>query len=174
MIIKNKINFGIIGFGRYAENRLIPAFLKSKHCNLQAISKRKQAAAKEAAATYNIPNYYSDLTKMVIDPDLDVVIICSPPKYHFEHTILSANAGKHVLVEKPIALNTAEVTEMIRICYENNVLMMSGFVMRFIEAIGGGEIQGPARSARLVNASGTDIGRASLDNGMQTATSGFG
>jgi predicted dehydrogenase len=62
---KNNINYGIIGFGRYAENRLVPAFRKTKYCFLYSLSKRKEQAAYEKALQYDIPKYYSNINLLL-------------------------------------------------------------------------------------------------------------
>ncbi|MEJ2636916.1 MAG: Gfo/Idh/MocA family oxidoreductase [Calditrichia bacterium] len=132
---KKKIRYGIIGFGRYAERRLLPAFGKSQYSELAAIQKRNPVDVREKAAAYHIPASCTNPKDLAADPSVEAVIITSPPGLHREHTILAAEAGKHVMAEKPPARNAAEVSEMIEVCRQNGVKFMSAFVMRFIDAV---------------------------------------
>ncbi len=132
----NTIRYGIIGFGRYAERRLVPAFSKSAHSKLVAIHKRNPAAASQKAGEYGIPLPYGDPAELVKNSQVQAVIVCSPTSLHKPHTLFAAEAGKHVMVEKPMALNAAECQEMIDACAKNGVKLMAAYVMRFIDAIG--------------------------------------
>lgn len=132
---KDRINYGIIGFGSYAERRLIPAFLKTKHAHLIAISKRQIEAARFSSQKYEIPYYYSNPTELVKNPDVDAVIVATPPALHKEHAILAAKHRKHVLLEKPMTSNAVEMKNIINYCERYRVKLMSAFVMRFIDAI---------------------------------------
>jgi predicted dehydrogenase len=129
------LKYGIIGFGRYAINRLYPAFLKSQYSALVAISKRDINQAQEIASKLNIPKYFSEPEYLLQESDIDAAIIASPPAYHMEHTLLAAKHGKQVMVEKPFAVNQKQAETMIKVCKQNNVKLMAAFVMRFIEAI---------------------------------------
>ncbi len=131
---KNVVKFGIIGFGRYAERRLVPAFLQAEKAELVAISKRNAAYARRKAH-YNIPFSFSNPAELVLHPAVEAVLVCSPPFYHREHALLAARAGKHVMVEKPLAANADEVAEMIQTCQKNRVLFYPAFVMRFAPVI---------------------------------------
>jgi predicted dehydrogenase len=131
----NKINYGIIGFGRYAENRLTPAFKSTKHANLVALSKTNIDNASAKAQQYGIPLYFNDSEELAHHPQVEAVIITSPPAQHKENTIVTAQAGKHVLVEKPISVNANEAAEMVQYCQKMSVKMMTAFVMRFIDAV---------------------------------------
>ncbi len=135
MIRKKTINYGIIGFGRYAENRLAPAFSFTKRSQLVAISKRNIEDAASKAQQYNIPLYFDDPDIMVKNPEVDAIIITSPPAFHRDHTIIAAEAQKHVLVEKPMSINTKQAEEMVQVCNEARVKLMVAYVMRFIDVI---------------------------------------
>lgn len=132
---KNSINYGIIGFGSYAEKRLIPAFLKTRHARLLAISRRQIDSARSSSLKYNIPYYYSHPIELVKNPDIEVVIVATPPALHEEHAILAAKYRKHILLEKPMTSSAAEMKNIIRYCKRYRVKLMSAFVMRFIDAI---------------------------------------
>lgn len=133
--MNNYINYGILGFGRYASQRLHPAFTKTLHCRLLGISRSTAQNAKTTARELDIPFYTANPLELVSHPDIQTIIVTSPPAMHREHVLLAAENGKHVLVEKPIASSAVEVREMIDSCNRNQVKLMSGFVMRFIDAI---------------------------------------
>ncbi len=135
MTRKKIVNYGIIGFGMYAENRLAPAFSSTKWSKLVAISKRNIEQAASKAKQYNVPLHFDNPDTMVKNPKVDAVIITSPPAYHRGHTIIAAKAQKHVIVEKPMSLNTKEAEEMVKVCDEVKVKLMVAYVMRFIDVI---------------------------------------
>ena len=133
--MNKRINYGIIGFGRYAENRLFPAFQKTRYSTLIAINKRDINQAREIAARLSIPKYFDEPATLLQQSDVDAVIITSPPGFHMEHTVLAANHGKHIIVEKPFAVNQSQARTMVKICKQKNINLMAAFVMRFIDAI---------------------------------------
>lgn len=126
-----KIRYGIIGFGAFAERTIAPAFQKSLNSELVAIQKRSLTAAKEKAQILHIPHSFDSIEALVQHPDVDAVFIVSANSQHAPATITAARCGKHVLVEKPMALNTAEAETMIQICKKNNVNLMVGHMVRF-------------------------------------------
>ncbi len=129
------VNYGIVGFGRYGKRRLQPAFQKSTTSRLFGITRRDARDAEASARQFNIPFFTNDPEELVSHPDVDAVLVSSPPSFHRDHVLLAARYNKHVLVEKPIASNAGEVRDMIRRCSESGVKLMSGFVMRFIDTI---------------------------------------
>ncbi|MBN2366640.1 MAG: gfo/Idh/MocA family oxidoreductase [Calditrichaeota bacterium] len=135
MTLDNIINYGIIGFGRYAHRRLQPAFQKTKYSRLAGLSRRNIRSAETTAGQYDVPIFTDKVKELVSHPDIHAVIVASPPALHREHVLLAAKHKKHVLVEKPIASHAGEVQEMIDACAKAGVKLMAGFVMRFIDAI---------------------------------------
>lgn len=130
-----KIKFGILGFGSFAERRLIPGFKFCEKAELTAISKRNFSEAKEKAEKYSIPKAYTSIESILLNEEIQAVFIASPNSLHKEHTILAAKAGKHVLVEKPMALNSTNCKEMIDVCDQNGVKLMIAQCMRFNSTI---------------------------------------
>ena len=108
-----KIRYGIIGFGDFAERKIMPAIQKSENSELVAIQKRLLDVAKEKARRYNIPLYFDSAGKLAASPEVDAVFIVSANSAHHAETLASARAGKHVLVEKPIAMSYQEGKEMV-------------------------------------------------------------
>jgi xylose dehydrogenase (NAD/NADP) len=131
----NIVNYGIIGFGSYAKRRLVPAFSRAQYSRLLAISRRQLDAAGLSAQAYNIPYYYSSPEELVKNQEISAVIVATPPVFHYEHSLLVARHGKHLLLEKPMTANANEMEKIITECNRHRVKLMSAFVMRFIDAI---------------------------------------
>ena len=126
-----KIRYGIIGFGDFAERKIMPAIQKSENSELVAIQKRSLDAAKEKARRYNIPLYFDSAEKLAASPEVDAVFIVSANSAHHAETLASARAGKHVLVEKPIAMSYQEGKEMVDACKKAGVKLMVAHMPRF-------------------------------------------
>jgi predicted dehydrogenase len=130
-----KIRYGIIGFGKFAERAIAPAIKKSGNSELVAIQKRSLVLAREKAAEHGVPLAFDSVDALVSHPDLDAVFIVSANSAHAEETIKAAHAGKHVLVEKPIAANTNDAEEMIMECELNHVKLMVGHMVQLSPAV---------------------------------------
>jgi len=126
-----KIRYGIIGFGMFAERAILPAIRASVNSELGAIQKRSTDAAREKAAVYGIPQGYGSVRDLVADASVDAVFIVSANIDHAPSAIAAAHAGKHVLVEKPMAMNSAQAERMIDACRANGVKLMVGHMVRF-------------------------------------------
>jgi predicted dehydrogenase len=126
-----KIRYGIIGYGGFAERTIAPAIQASANSELVAIQKRSLTVAKEKAQALNIPYAFDSAEKLAACPDVDAVFIVSANSLHAPETFTAAKAGKHVLTEKPMAMNTAEAEAMIDVCNKNNVKLMVGHMVRF-------------------------------------------
>lgn len=88
-------------------------------------------AAKAAAEELGITKYCTDYKQILNDKEIDAVIVVAPTNLHKQIVIDCANAGKHIFCEKPMAMNTAECDEMIKVCDKNNVKLQIGFMRRF-------------------------------------------
>lgn len=126
-----KIRYGIIGFGDFAERKIMPAIRKSRNSELVAIQKRSAEAAKEKAIIHNIPLFFDSVEALCHSPEIDAVFIVSANAAHYSETLLAARAGKHVLVEKPMAITYQEGVEMVEACQRANVKFMVGHMSRF-------------------------------------------
>jgi D-xylose 1-dehydrogenase (NADP+, D-xylono-1,5-lactone-forming) len=129
--MKKEVRYGIIGFGAFAERTIAPAIQKSPNSKLMAIQKRSLVAAKEKAQEFNIPYAFDSVEELVQHSDVDAVFIVSVNSRHALETITAAQAGKHVLTEKPMAMNVAEAEKMIEVCRNNKVKFMVGHMVRF-------------------------------------------
>jgi len=130
-----KIRYGIIGFGNFAEKTIAPAIRSSANSELVAIQKRSLEAAREKAKTYKIPHAFDSVDKLVSQPDVDAVFIVSANSEHCKETLAAAKAGKHVLVEKPMAMNVREAEQMIEACNKKSVHLMVGHMVRLSPVI---------------------------------------
>ena len=130
-IMKNKIRYGIIGFGLFAERSIAPAIQASVNSELIAIQKRSIDEARKKADSLGIPYAFDSAENLVSHPDIDAVFVVSANCMHAPETIIAAKAGKHVLVEKPMAINAAEAKAMIKTCRKNKVKLMVAHMIRF-------------------------------------------
>jgi predicted dehydrogenase len=96
---------------------------------------RDENTARSFADTHKIPKIYTSLESFADDPELDVVLIGSPHPFHKEQTIACLKAGKHVLCEKPMALNRGEVEEMLAAARANDRFLMEAMWMFFTPAV---------------------------------------
>ncbi len=125
----NKVRWGIIGAGGIAKRRMIPAILEEKHSEIVTVMKRHNP--KEVAEEFGIPNWTDDFHEVLSRDDVDAVYIASPVYAHKEQVIEAAEAKKHILCEKPLALNATDAREMLRACEKNSVKFQVGFMMRY-------------------------------------------
>jgi len=123
------LNWGIIGCGHIAcvFNR---AMAFSKTSRIMAVASKSKGKAAKFADTFNIPKHYNSYEEMLADDDIDVVYIATLHPDHAQWAIKSARAGKHILVEKPIALNYAEAAAIVDAADANDVFLMEAFMYR--------------------------------------------
>jgi predicted dehydrogenase len=126
-----KIRYGIIGFGAFAERAIMPAIRKSHNSELTAIQKRSPDMAKWKAQEHGIPLYFTTAEELVASPQVDAVFIVSANSCHHSETLAAAAAKKHVIVEKPMAINVQEAAEMVDTSKRNGVKFMVGHMLRF-------------------------------------------
>jgi scyllo-inositol 2-dehydrogenase (NADP+) len=117
------IKFGVIGTNWITE-RFIKAATKAEDFALTAVYSRTEERAKEFAAQFGAPFTFTDMESMAASEEVDAVYIASPNSLHAEQAIICLNHGKHVLCEKPLASNPAEVKEMVQAAKNNGVLLM--------------------------------------------------
>jgi len=125
------IRWGVLGVSNIAVNRVIPAIQRSSNGRLVAIASRSAERARDAAGRLNISAAYGAYQALLDDPSIQAVYIPLPNTLHREWTIRAAQAGKHVLCEKPLGISVAECQEMIAACRQLNVLLMEAFMYRF-------------------------------------------
>ncbi len=119
-----KINWGIIGCGDVTEIKSGPAFNKVKNLSLVAVMRRDVAKAKDYAKRHNVPRWYDDADKLINDPEVNAIYIATPPSSHESLSIAAMHAGKHIYVEKPMALNYTAACNMAKTAAEKKVKLV--------------------------------------------------
>jgi predicted dehydrogenase len=111
------LRVGIIGTGGIATGAHIPAYQRTEGVDLYAVCDVISERAEATANQFGFQKVFTDYREMLADPNLDVVSICTPPFAHKEPAIAALEAGKHVLCEKPMALNGDEAQAMVDAWY---------------------------------------------------------
>jgi len=117
------LGWGIFGCGRVVERRVAPAFARVENARLAAFGSRDAARARAYAEQFNAPRGHAGLDALLTDPDVHAVYIATPNALHAGQTIACLNAGRHVLVDKPMALAVDDARRM-QAAYNNNRLKL--------------------------------------------------
>jgi predicted dehydrogenase len=125
-----QVNWGMIGCGDVTEVKSGPPLYKTEDSNLVAIMRRNESLARDYATRHNVPRYYTDVDKLINDPQVNAVYIATPPDTHCEYTLRVAAAGKPVYVEKPMARNYAECLRMVDACDKAGVPLFVAYYRR--------------------------------------------
>ena len=126
----NEIKLGVIGLGGIAQKHL-EAFKKMKGVHISALCTKSQSNLALQSEKWGVPGGYTDYREMLSSADMDAVVVCTPPYLHKPISIAALDAGKHVLCEKPPAINASEALEMQQAADRNRRLLMYGFMFRF-------------------------------------------
>ena len=127
----NKLKIAIIGVGNIAKSH-IAGYLKNPDVELYAFCDIDEENLKEKGRTYGVERLYTDEATMLAElPEIDAVSVCTWNAAHAPCTIMALNAGKHVLCEKPMAMNAEEAQQMIDASKKAGRKLMIGFVRRF-------------------------------------------
>ena len=111
--IHEPVRWGVLGAANIAVGKVIPAMQHSTHMHVVAIASRDLRKAETAAKKLGIPRAYGSYEELLADADVEAVYNPLPNQLHVPWSIKAAEAGKHVLCEKPIALSAAEVDQLI-------------------------------------------------------------
>lgn len=125
-----KVRWGVLGVASIAVRRVIPAMQKGEWSEIAAIASRDGRKAAEAARTLAIPKSYGSYDELLADPAIDAVYNPLPNHLHVPWSIRAAEAGKHVLCEKPIGLNAAEMRNLIEARDRAGVKIGEAFMVR--------------------------------------------
>lgn len=141
------LKWGLIGAGDISRKRIAPALHDLPNCEFISVSRSQADLAEAFAREFGAPKWFADWRKQIADADIEAVYIATPVYLHAEQTIAAAEAGKHVLVEKPMALTVADCDRMIAACTANGVKLGVAYYRRFYpvlvrvkEIIASGEI----------------------------------
>lgn len=130
--MSKKIRWGILGTATIAMDQVIPAIIQSKYGRVLAIASRSGRKAEKAAAHFEVPIHYEAYQALLDDNEIDAVYIPLPNHLHVEWAIKALRAGKHVLVEKPAALNSHEAQQLLHESKKYPKLqLMEAYMYRF-------------------------------------------
>lgn len=142
-----RVRWGLIGCGDIAMKRVAPALRDMPECDLVAVSRARADLAEPFARQFGAARWHADWRGLAADPEIDAVYVATPVYLHAPQTILAAAHGKHVLCEKPMALNPGECGRMIEACREHGVRLgiayyrhMYPILRRIREIVASGEI----------------------------------
>ena len=133
MRVANKVGFAVVGLGNIAQGSVLPAFARSKKAKLVALVGQDKKKAARLARKFNASAVYGseEYSKCLANPEVSAVYVATPPGVHAEFTVRAANAGKHVLCEKPLAATVAQAAQMVEACQRNGVLLMTAYRKHF-------------------------------------------
>ena len=144
-----KLRWGLIGCGDIAQKRVAPALRDLTSCDLLAVTRSRADLAESFANQFGADKWYPAWQELLDDAEIDAVYIATPVHVHAPQTIAAAEAGKHVLCEKPMAMNVKECDQMIAAARANGVTLGVAYyrhfypvVMRAKELIAAGAIGG--------------------------------
>jgi len=126
---RGKVRFGVIGAGGIASRKTIPGMRKAANCQLVAVM--DPVNVEQIAAAFHVPKAYTWEADLLADPDVDAVYIASPVFCHARQIRMAAEAGKHVLCEKPLARNLKEAKAAVAACRRRRVFLQEGYMMTF-------------------------------------------
>lgn len=125
-----EIRWGIIGCGNVTEVKSGPAFQKADGSRLTAVMRRDGVLAADYAKRHGVERWYTNADELIQDPEVDAIYIATPPAQHLPYTLLAAQAGKPVYVEKPMALDAGECVEMADACRQAGVPLFVAYYRR--------------------------------------------
>src|SRR5918911_4265141 len=116
-----KDRWGLIGCGDIAHKRVAPALRDLHNCDLVAVSRADSDKAESFAREFGASRWYRDWRELIADEEVEAIYVATPVHLHAEQTIAAAEAGKHILCEKPMAMSVEECDRMIAACEANQV-----------------------------------------------------
>ena len=126
-----KVRWGVIGAGGIADRRTIPGMMLCDNAELVAVMEINMELAEKCRAKWNCKKAYDNEADLLADPEIDAVYIASPVFLHAKQAMAAADAGKHILIEKPLAMTADEGQKVVDHCKRKGVLIAAGLMMRF-------------------------------------------
>lgn len=128
--MSRKLRWGILSTANIGLKKVIPALQRSERMQVVAIASRDPARAQRAAATLNIPKAHGSYEELLADPEIDAIYNPLPNHLHVSWTTKAAEAGKHVLCEKPLGMNAGEAKSLIAVRDRTGVKIGEAFMIR--------------------------------------------
>ena len=125
-----KVRWGVLSTANIGIQKVLPAMQRGQYSEVTAIASRDLAKAREAAARLGIPKAYGSYEELLADPQIDAVYNPMPNHLHVPWSIKAAEAGKHVLCEKPIALDAREAEQLVAARDRTGKLITEAFMVR--------------------------------------------
>ncbi len=125
-----KLRFGVLSTAAIGVKKVIPAMQRGDRTAVTAIASRDLRRARQAAAALGIPKAYGSYEELLADPEIDAIYNPLPNQLHVPWTTKAAEAGKHVLCEKPLGMNTAEAKSLLAVRARTGVKMGEAFMVR--------------------------------------------
>ncbi|MGD0764495.1 MAG: Gfo/Idh/MocA family oxidoreductase [Roseiarcus sp.] len=126
-----KVSWGVLGAARIGVEKVVPALQRGEASRVDAIASRALAKARRAAAALGVAKAYGSYEELLADPAIEAIYNPLPNELHVPWTIRALEAGKHVLCEKPIALDAAEASALIEARRRSGKLVAEAFMVRF-------------------------------------------
>jgi predicted dehydrogenase len=129
-LMSSKLRFGVLSTANIGLKKVIPAMQQGEHTTVAAIASRDLAKAREAATRLGIPTAYGSYEELLADPDIDAIYNPLPNQLHVPWTAKAAEAGKHVLCEKPLSMTVAEAKTLLDVRARTGVKICEAFMIR--------------------------------------------
>ena len=128
--MSSKIRWGVLSTARIGTRKVIPGMQQAASCEIAAIASRDLGRAREAAQALGIPKACGSYEELLADPAIDAIYDPLPNHLHVPWSIRAAEAGKHVLCEKPIAMSADEARRLLEVRDRTGVLIQEAFMVR--------------------------------------------
>ena len=164
--VERKLGIALVGLGTYSEQQLAPALTETEYCHLTGAVSGSDEKLNTWRVRYNLPETnlyrYEDFDSIVSNRDIDIVYIVLPNSMHADYVIRAAQAGKHVICEKPMATNAADCRRMIDACKHAGVKLSVGYRLHFdpfnTEMMRLGQKSAFGRVKHVIARNGMDVG----------------
>ena len=128
--MSKKLRWGVLSTANIGIRKVLPAMQKGRYTTITAIASRVVSKAREVAHALQIPTAYGSYEELIADPDVDAIYNPLPNQMHVPWTIKAAEAGKHVLCEKPLSLTVAEAETLLAVRERTGVKIGEAFMIR--------------------------------------------
>jgi D-xylose 1-dehydrogenase (NADP+, D-xylono-1,5-lactone-forming) len=127
--LPKKLKWGVAGCGHFLENSFLPTFQHLKKSNLVSVYSSNLKRAQFIKEKFGAENSYNNYAEF-LNSDIEAIYISSKNSDHYQQVIDAANAGKHILCEKPLSITYEQAKEMVEVCEKNNVILTINYVFR--------------------------------------------